>query len=637
MQCGCGFDNPPEANFCVACGAQIRSPMKVKEATAVAPPPRAPVARPRLTGKAKAIRTTCLLAVLILLGGIYWWRNRSLGWYQQDPGGLYRFRENGKSGFMDRSGHTVIQPQFDDALDFSEGLAWVRVGRKVGFIDRAGRIVITPQFDDAQSFAYGRAGVKLCCGGWGERHFGDKYGFIDSDGKYIGPPEFMWVGQFSGARSTDLAPAVFSMGQVGFISRSAKTLIPPSFEDTSIFGFIGGPAPARKDGKWGYIDRSGKWAIEPQFDMAWNFAAGLAPVGVSGKWGFIDSSGKFVVNPQFDAAFYFDSGYAPVRVGTKWTLIDSKGTPVTGIDFLDVASIATEGSRPIRTADGWGFVRGNKIAIRPLFDAAAPFMGGLARVTIGGQETYIDKGGAYIGDPFKGRAIRPAHAVQEVWEGDVTAPNWTTHERFVFIREGPQIRGYYSGSFSDPAALGNLADIAAEVKPNDTLRLVSDNGFIWKGRFVAPVVITGTRPNGEEGNAPEFPFRLHFVREATPADLPQTMQPTTGDWEAFLSKFKEAITQRDQAVLTPMLGRAFYLQNARLRSADDVFRQLNWQQIAKTLTDGTTSGRNSALGRSQNLITDAHPCPNCVYQVTLTFAEDADGQWRWTGVTYPGD
>jgi hypothetical protein len=34
--------------------------------------------------------------------------------------------------------------------------------------------------------------------------------------------------------------------------------------------------PARQNGKWGYIDRSGSLIIQPQFDEAWDFSEGLA-------------------------------------------------------------------------------------------------------------------------------------------------------------------------------------------------------------------------------------------------------------------------------------------------------------------------------------------------------------------------
>ena len=49
--------------------------------------------------------------------------------------------------------------KFDEAWDFSEGLAAVKIGGKVGFINKAGEIVINPQFDNAGSFSEGLARV----------------------------------------------------------------------------------------------------------------------------------------------------------------------------------------------------------------------------------------------------------------------------------------------------------------------------------------------------------------------------------------------------------------------------------------------------------------------------------------------
>ena len=59
----------------------------------------------------------------------------------------------------------VINPQFDWAEPFSEGLARVLIGGigtgKWGFIDKTGHYVINPQFDSAGSFSDGLAAVRI--------------------------------------------------------------------------------------------------------------------------------------------------------------------------------------------------------------------------------------------------------------------------------------------------------------------------------------------------------------------------------------------------------------------------------------------------------------------------------------------
>lgn len=75
--------------------------------------------------------------------------------------GLARFVENQKFGYKDKDGNVVIKPQFFDAADFSEGLAYVKKGKTSmwGYIDTAGKFAIPAQFHQAHSFHEGLAAV----------------------------------------------------------------------------------------------------------------------------------------------------------------------------------------------------------------------------------------------------------------------------------------------------------------------------------------------------------------------------------------------------------------------------------------------------------------------------------------------
>lgn len=75
-------------------------------------------------------------------------------------GGVRRC-EHGKVGFIDTKGRFVIEPRFESARAFSEGLAAVRINDDAwGYIDRAGRVVVEPKYIRACDFEGGKAQVR---------------------------------------------------------------------------------------------------------------------------------------------------------------------------------------------------------------------------------------------------------------------------------------------------------------------------------------------------------------------------------------------------------------------------------------------------------------------------------------------
>jgi len=81
--------------------------------------------------------------------------------------------------------------------------------------------------------------------------------------------------------------------------------------------------------KNGYINKTGKIVIKPQFDFAGEFSEGLAPVVVGYKWGYMDKTEQIVIEPQFFNACSFSAGLALVQVLRnqimEWGYIDKTG------------------------------------------------------------------------------------------------------------------------------------------------------------------------------------------------------------------------------------------------------------------------------------------------------------------------
>jgi hypothetical protein len=62
--------------------------------------------------------------------------------------------------------------------------------------------------------------------------------------------------------------------------------------------------------------------------VVWLFNEGLARVELNGKWGFIDKTGKEVISLKYDVANYFFEGLALVKLNDRKFYIDKNGNEI---------------------------------------------------------------------------------------------------------------------------------------------------------------------------------------------------------------------------------------------------------------------------------------------------------------------
>jgi hypothetical protein len=167
-----------------------------------------------------------------------------------------------KYAFVDHSGNPISSERFDDASDFSEGLAAVMVKGKWGFIDKTGALVVKPQFESTGMFSDGLSWVLQ----------NGSFGFIDHNGELVIAPQFKYV--------------------QGFVDGLALVGDGP-------FDFTDGHS-------YWYVDRTGRRAFSDSFPLATSFFKGLAHVKLppekgkeksnlsSEKFAYIDRTGKAI-------------------------------------------------------------------------------------------------------------------------------------------------------------------------------------------------------------------------------------------------------------------------------------------------------------------------------------------------------
>jgi hypothetical protein len=242
-----------------------------------------------------------------------------------------------KWGFIDEPGRLAIGARFDEVRDFLDDLAPVRIGRKWGYIDTSGRFVVEPQFQ-AVAIHEGLARI----------HVWDKV--VCSTGKFTSDDAPLWAFYLFEESPEDVPDCFPQGGKFGFIDKTGKIVIAPQFFVAQDFaeGLAAVRVEETEESKYGYIDRTGQMMISSRFNQAGPFSEGLAAVETSARivdnkvvdiaWGFIDKTGVLRIPDRYQFAGNFSEGLARVAIqsGVSEGYVDHAGRLAIPARFTEV-------------------------------------------------------------------------------------------------------------------------------------------------------------------------------------------------------------------------------------------------------------------------------------------------------------
>jgi hypothetical protein len=274
---------------------------------------------------------------------------------------------------------------------------------KWGYINAEGKVRIKPVYDDALLFSEGLAFVEdtsILPGRFGPGS-GSAYGIIREDGSWALPPQLDLSTTFH--MNLYFSEGLFvceQAGKSGYMDESGHFKIPPKYD--SCWPFSNGLAQVQDGGHWHYIGHDGK----PKFtdlnlEETTAFQNGRAVVRKGGKWGAIDTLGAWVFPAEYDALQEFAPDRFAFKKGAAYGILDAAGKVSAVTGFEPIVGWCGDGmalfwrSGRVGAAD---LEHGGVICVTPEWDRLSPFSEGRAAFENRGTSGYIDKSGKIIVD-----------------------------------------------------------------------------------------------------------------------------------------------------------------------------------------------------------------------------------------------
>lgn len=219
-----------------------------------------------------------------------------------------------KYGLVSNKGQRLTQMKYD-AISISNGVARCRIGSFVGFVDSLGREITPVSLLKASDFSHNVAIVMISAqdvslnnkggrissrGAYSTDATGAKYGLINREG--VALTDFVFDHMYN--MNEGLIPVEITGQGCGWINSDGEYAIPLEYEMAG--GFNGGYALARRDGKFGIIDKENNVIVDFAFDGVSNDFAAHSVFSLrlpeTGKWGGFDNERNVVIPFEFDSS-----------------------------------------------------------------------------------------------------------------------------------------------------------------------------------------------------------------------------------------------------------------------------------------------------------------------------------------------
>jgi hypothetical protein len=226
-----------------------------------------------------------------------------------------RFSISNGDGYAlaDTGGNILTQFTFDAIGEFSSGLAAASIGGRFGYIDQRGRTKIPFIFQALEGFPH----FAKFSGGYAAISLAGAFGVADTTGNIVIADSFDRIDLLENGFAMvydSTKGGLLEIGNERFLTESV-------FDSSGVFSF--NSLPVRVGDRWGAIDKSGKYLVDPRFFSIVPLPNGFYIFAYENGYGILDSLSANVLDPQYDDAEIKYGRYVKLIQAGKWDWFDT--------------------------------------------------------------------------------------------------------------------------------------------------------------------------------------------------------------------------------------------------------------------------------------------------------------------------
>lgn len=272
--------------------------------------------------------------------------NEKWSYARSKQGDPIAFSKEGKYGFINTQGKTIVKPKYDEAFSFVDGTSRVQLGGKFGLIDPTGNEVL-PLTCQAIEYDFVHNVTIITKAG--------KKGIYKA-GKFLLPCEYNTIKLYSATSPTSGKTSVYAQITQNRLTgiynvTLQQSVIPCKYTSIelkhNVFELNNGESfltlegaqlsptelekfasSRQKENKYCLVGHDGKPLTAYIFDHVGVFQNGYAPVRIATRWGIIDNKAQIVIPCIYEDTQILTDGVISVRVSSKRGLTNLKGEPI---------------------------------------------------------------------------------------------------------------------------------------------------------------------------------------------------------------------------------------------------------------------------------------------------------------------